>query len=297
MAEFCACTSGFGNTGRKKDLIKQSRGLFIVPLVANDGTRNGIAVGDTVDEAYVTAKINQADSSKRWYPIQDLKNVEDVRAESVFETFNDGTRAKTRQGNRTFTGSAIQQGSIFKGKLDTFGCSLIGIYYVDDCHDLVGAISDDEQTLYPVPIADGSLDIVLQKATDSATGRVQIGFDISALQNDSSLRVLKGLDFSQFSGLLDVNAAISNISTTGFTATMTLDYGSFQEPEKVRGLVAGDFDLYNETASAVVTISTVTETAPGVYAFTFASQTSGDDLTLSLDKDGFEMAEKDIEIP
>lgn len=293
----CACNSGLGNTGRKKDLLKQSRGIILVQLVADSGTRNGIAVDDDVDEEYVLELINNPDKSQRWYPIQDLKNVEDTRAESVFETFNDGTRAKTRQGNRSFIGSAINQGSIFLGKLDSFECQKMGVYFVDDCHNLVGSLSDDGTVLYPVAIQDGSFDATLMKANDTATGRVQITFDISVLENDASLRVLEGLDFSAYEGLLDLTATISGISTTGFTATIVLDYEAFQEPLRQKGLVVGNFSLYNDTDAAPVVITSVTETSQSVYVFVMPAQTSGDILTLSLSKEGFEMPSVTINIP
>jgi hypothetical protein len=174
---------------------------------------------------------------------------------------------------------------------------MVGAYFVDDCGNLVGSLSDDEQTLYPVAIAEGSFDVMLVKANDSATGRVQISFDISALESDATLRELGGLDFSDYTGLLDVNAVISGISTTAFTATLTLDYGKFQDPIPARGFVLADFDVYNVTDAASVTPSSVVESSAGVYVFTIPAQTSTDDLTLNLDKDGFEMAETEFSIP
>lgn len=297
MAEFCECSVGYGNTGRKKDGLKKLIGLFLVQLYADDGTRNAIGIGDTVDDAYVVAKINNADASKRWFPIQDIKNVTDERAESAFETFNDGTRAKVRPGARSFLGSVINQGPVFLGKLEKFSCSKFGFFGIDDCHSLIGSISSDGQSLYPVAIQDGSWDVMLMKGNDSAVGRVQIGFDISVLEKDASLRQLEGLDFAQYSGLLDVNATISAPTTTSFTATLTLDFGAFGEAIKAKGFIASDFDLYNETDMASVVITSVTETADGVYAFVIPAQTSADVLSLTLDKDGYEMATATVTIP
>lgn len=296
MAEFCNCALGYGNTGRKNDALKKLIGIIPVYKYANDGTRNGIGIADTVNDAYVTALINQADYSKRWFPIQDVKNVDDVRAETAFETFNDGTKARVRQGARTFTGQIINQGPIFLGKLQAFQCAPIGFYGVDDCHNLIGSVSSDGQTLYPIGIQDGSWDAMLAKGTDSTIGRVQIMFDVAYLEQDSSLRQLEGLDFAQYTGLLDVLTTISNISTTGFTATLTLAYGAFQEPIPATGYVAADFDLFNVTDNASVTITSVAETADGVYAFVMPAQTVADVLRFTLDKDGYEMDATSITI-
>ena len=54
-----------------------------------------------------------------------------------------------------------------------------------------------------------------------------------------------------------------------------------------KGAVLADFDLYNDTATASVVITSVTESPDGTYTFVIPAQTSADSMTLNLQKDGF----------
>jgi len=92
-------------------------------------------------------------------------------------------------------------------------------------------------------------------------------------------------------GLLDIKSSYANISTTGFDVTLTVDgYGTKLTPQLVKGLVAGDFALFNVTDSLSVTILTATESPDGTYAITFAAQTSADVLRLTPSKDGYDFS-------
>jgi hypothetical protein len=90
------------------------------------------------------------------------------------------------------------------------------------------------------------------------------------------------VDFGTLEGLIDANIALSSITTTGFVATITTDYGTALTDGKVKGQLSADFSLYNDTDSASIPITTVTETADGVYTFVMPAQTASDDFTVSL---------------
>jgi hypothetical protein len=97
------------------------------------------------------------------------------------------------------------------------------------------------------------------------------------------------IDLFDLRGLLDVYGTTPTaISTTGFTITLETFFGSMKDKVEVVGLLLADFILYNVTDSLPVTILTTTENPDGTYAFTFAAQTSGDVLKLSVDKNGFD---------
>ena len=80
MAEdSCACGTVEVNTGEVQCFRKfrKTVGLIVVPLIANDGSVNSIDLSTTID---LTAKVQHTDSSKRFYPILDLKDVETPQA-------------------------------------------------------------------------------------------------------------------------------------------------------------------------------------------------------------------------
>ena len=69
----------------------------MVPLKANDGTLNGIDLSAPVPTW--STLINEADSSKRWFPLPQFENVELPKADSQFEEANSGKMAFTSREN------------------------------------------------------------------------------------------------------------------------------------------------------------------------------------------------------
>jgi len=106
------------------------------------------------------------------------------------------------------------------------------------------------------------------------------------------------IDVKDLQGLQDVTAAAAtSIAVTGFVTSLTGSYGTAVNPNTIKGLLAADFTLYNETTTSSVAITTVTETPDGTYTFVFGAETSADVLTLALVKDGFEMTDLSITLP
>lgn len=302
MANICNCSLTLSNTGvpGKQSLSSVTKKLIFVKLFADDGTRNSIASTDTLDAAYFTGKVNEADASKRWYPTPEIKNVTDERADPTTETFTDNTTAITIEGARTFLGVMLSMGPVFLSKLGAIACNKVGVYYIDNCGKISGSLSADGTKLYPVAIAEGSFDARLVKTSDAAIAKVQVGFTVSSIEKDASLRLAEpesDVNLLQLDGLLDVNAAISGESTTGFVAALTLDYGAFGDPIKAKGWVLADFALYNETAASSIVITSVTESPDGTYTFVIPAQTPADVLTLTSSKDGFELAAATVTVP
>jgi len=96
--------SGLGNTGFYKNCdinFKLLRGIFLLNTYAEDGTENKIAAGTEINEAYLTARLNDTDKTKRWYPLMDLEQIAGERAETEFFTNDSGAREKIRQAVRS----------------------------------------------------------------------------------------------------------------------------------------------------------------------------------------------------
>lgn len=281
----CLCDYSLSNTGTpsKQGLAAVTKKLIFVRLVTDEGVRNYIENGDNINEAYVLGLTRNQDPSARWYPTPEIKNIEDVRAESVFESFGDGTNAKVRDGARSFTGVMINMGPVFLSKLQGFACERMGVYFVDACGKLVGSVSSDGTKLYPVAIADGSFDATLVKATDAAVNKVMVKFDISQLERDENLRIVETADdvnMLEVEGMIDVIGTPVSTGQTSMVFSLALQYGPFGNPIKAQGFVSGDFSLYNETDDATVAISAATESPAGTYTLTYASQTIADVITV-----------------
>jgi hypothetical protein len=85
MATVCNCEVGLSNTGLPNcaPIADVTKRIILVPIFANDGTRNEYEVATTTfNQVFFDGKINEADASKRWFPLPDIENIEDVFAHS-----------------------------------------------------------------------------------------------------------------------------------------------------------------------------------------------------------------------
>lgn len=310
---FCPCSGGGKqNTGvnAKSIVPKVAKKMFFVPMLANDGTRNEIANTDTIDAAYLTAKLNASDSSKRWYPTGTWVNVDRPTPDDITESFNDGSSSITGQNPKTFTGFLLNTPYSYIQVLENLACDRIGVYFIDACGSPVGEKDSTGTKLYPVEINRSSLSFKPVEATDTTTFKLQLTFEIKQSVKDQRMAMVKesalgDADFLGAEGLLDVDASDATaITTTGFTTSLSVDCGGFIESTAVEGFVLADFDLYNVTQDAAIVITSVTESPAGTYVFVIPAQTSADVLRLTsatsgdaFVKEGFEIVALDITIP
>jgi hypothetical protein len=94
----------------------------MVPLKDSLGVANAIDL--TASVPVWSTLINQADSSKRWFPLPQFENVELPKADSLFEEANSGKMAFLRQGKRSFSGELWSEDSTptLLGKLQLNRC-------------------------------------------------------------------------------------------------------------------------------------------------------------------------------
>ena len=291
MALGCNCNSGLSNTGRPNCVPLQSvtSKLIMVPLKANDGSLNYIDLSlplPTWDDL-----INEADASKRWFPLPNFENVELPKADSQFEEANSGRMVFLRQGKRSFSGELWAEDSTptLLGKMQNNRCVDFGVYIVDVNGNLVGSKHDGG--LYPIPVDNPSFNPTFVFATDSTTQKIMVTFDFDRLFDESTMYMITpleaGINFNDLTGLVDVNFNDMGLSSTSYDAALVLDYGTALNPIQFVGAVAADFELFNSTTSSVVSISVV-EAPAATYTFTFVAQTAGDTMILSVVKDGFD---------
>lgn len=311
MATVCDCNATLGNVGLPNcvNIPNVTYKLIITPTYDSTGARNKITTTDTLDQTYFDDRLNAGrsgatltDANQRWFPIGAFKNVEDTRGEDVTESFNDGDIAFIQEGTRTFTGVIIDKPSpTLLGKMKSWRCSNISAYIVDIDGNLYGN-GEDADTLYPIRINSESWSPKFMKTADATVAKIQVDFSYSKDEADEDIKMIMAdettPDVRDLSGLQDVTAVISSITTTGFTATLTGSYGSAVTANKIKGLVLADFDLNEITPTpGSITITSVTESSDGVYDFVIPAETSGDALELDLQKNGFEMTTAAVAIP
>jgi hypothetical protein len=263
----------------------------MVPLIANDGTKNSIPLNTPLP--VWSTLTNNADASKRWFPLPQFENVELPKAETKFEEANSGRMVFLRQGKRSFAGELWAEDSTptFLGKLQNNRCVDFGVYIIDVNGNLIG--SKQNGALYPIPVDNPSFDPKFMFATDSTTQKIMVAFDFDRLFDESTMYMITaseaGVDFNTLNGMLDVN--LTNISSTATTRVFSaaLDYGTALNPIKFTGGVAADFSLYNNTAGAIVPITSIVENAgiAGQYTLTAGAFVVGNSYTIKVIRTGY----------
>jgi hypothetical protein len=275
MSDSCLCGQGMNNTGLATCLpaFKKTTGLFLVPLFANDGTRNSIDMSTAIN---LTAKIQNTDKSKRFYPIQDLKDVELPVADAKFKTYKDGAKRKLADGIRSFKATMPETSSVLIGKLQGVSCSKFGVYLIDIDGQLRGI--KDGTKLYPVEI--GGFNAIFKDATDDEVHEGMIEFDFDILLKISKFWILSSTDLNvnpnEVSGLIDANLTVGTITSTGVSISVNSDFGSgvaTTMTAPIVGLTSTNWSLTRTDTNADVPLSSVTEGADGVYALVYSAIT------------------------
>ena len=275
MSDSCLCGEGMNNTGLATCLpaFKKTTGLFLVPLFANDGTRNSIDMSTTIN---LTTKIQNADKSKRFYPIQDLKDVELPVADAKFKTYKDGAKRKLADGIRSFKATMPETSSVLIGKLQGVSCSKFGVFLIDIDGQLRGL--KEGSKLYPVEI--GGFNAIFKDATDDEVNEGMIEFDFDILLKISKFWILSSTDLNvnpnEVNGLLDANLTVGAISSTDVSISVNSDYGSGKATvmtAPIVGLVAANWSLTRTDTNANVPLTSVTETTDGVYTLVYTAIT------------------------
>jgi len=290
----CNCDITLSNTGTPSCVPIMGVGVkpVLVPLVADDGTENVLTISSyTGTQVEWDTRTENLDRSKRYYPLPEFKNVEDIKGDTIFESFNDTSNLFVQEGTRTYTGILPNQAPTLLDNLKAIKCTKFGMFIIDDQGNLIGNISSDGLSLKPIPVDNNTWNPILIKSTDTTVQKIQLSFEFSRLTKDEDLRMIKSsgseIALLGLEGLVDLEAAFNTIVATGANAVISYDRG---EAAKIAFTGAeADLTLYNETTLASVALSSATETPPGTYALVFVAQTAGDIMQLSVIKDGFEL--------
>jgi hypothetical protein len=281
---------GLSNTGRPNCVPIQSvtSKMIMVPLKDSTGADNYIDL--TTALPTWSTLINEADASKRWFPLPVFENVDLPKADSTFDEANSGRMVFIRQGKRSFAGELWAEDSspTLLGKLQNNRCVDFGVYLIDVNGNLVG--SKVGEGLYPIPVDNPSFDPKLMFATDTTVQKIMVSFDFDRLFDESTMYMITpteaGVNFNTLEGLIDVNVTNAVKTSTTLTFDSVLDYGTALNPIKFIGAVSADFDLQNLTTGLAVTVTAV-ENTDGNYTLTYTAPTTGNSMELSIAKTGF----------
>lgn len=282
--EECGNCLGAPNTGVAEcaTVIKKQVGLFMVRTIANDGTANTIDLTGSglIDlETY----LNNADPSKRWYPVMDLKDVTMEKSATKYKTYSDDSKDKTSDGIYSFTGTlGFGVPPALVGNMEKAGCGDWSYFGVTIDNSVFGEMIGTD--LYPIQIK--AFDPSGVFATDNNNSEMMIAFDLDNEFQYGRLRQMSSANFTYLptlaKGLKNANITYTSAGLTSSVVSISNDFGSGYYTQNVHGLVIADFLLENVTTGLPVTINLVTEQDNVDYTLTYATQASSDVLKLSM---------------
>lgn len=291
----CLCGTGLGNLGLSSCVVNRNvtNKLFFVPVYDSTGVKNKLDLTGTINEATIIALINQSDASKRWYLSPVFENVVKATADTTFEEAPSQRKKRLKTGKKSFSAEHWDVAPQLEGKYNEYLCGGWGVIELDIDGNIIGKKVGTD--LYPIPVDGDSFDVKYVDPTDAATSKLMVSFDYNRLMKSEELWLISadelGADLNDQDGLKDVELEFVSKTSTQVVVNATLSYGTAVQLLKVKGLLAADFALYNNTLSASHTIATVTEGTganEGQYTITYTAITgSVDNLTLSMAKDGY----------
>lgn len=309
---FCSCEDGIINFGQPVcvDSFDRVARIVFVNYLDNDGVVNSIKDSDftlgVLNPAYFAGKLNNTDKSQRWYLTETINMVEPVREDNVTQDI-DGILYNVSQGVKTFTGQF--NGGVaspkYAGVLKSIGCQQMGYFYFDVQGNIVGSYNDVTGELDPIKIQRNTLQVKYIEPTKTTVQGIQIKFMIGELELDEDLSYVPSseitADLEALRSMVNVTiSAPTGISTTGFTFTLTYDYGSAFTKLPLTGAVMADFTLAEVTptpGSIVITSVTESATIPGTYVLVQPAATSADTQRFDFTKTGFEAEAVTVTIP
>ena len=241
----CVCAGTMNNTGypnAKPFGVVKGKGFM--PLVADDGTRNGIDASSLTLEADIFAAVNNIDPSKRLYLFTNIQNASAPEADPNYATSDLNERYKTSEWGVT---------EQFFDKVQS-QCVSCGEYEIDVCGNLKG--QKEGTMLYPRPVNKSSYNAKFQGTTAATQSMVSFNYDYEYTTNDGNQWQI--------------------------AVVASFDYGYANAVTPWQGALLADFSSANITTPAVISIASVTATGTaGTYTVVIPAQIASDNCTLS----------------
>ena len=307
----CKCDTGIVNSGIPSCVSGFERivKLFFVYQITSDGSSNAVPCSQTIDETFLTQKLNESDPSKRWYPTDKINSVEEVRNTPTTETI-DNIDLNVTQGTRTFQGVFIGKASSspqYLKFLKSTECPKVMYFGVDKNGTLVGIETEvgGEAALNGIAIQEKSIYSLPIPATATTIAKNQLNFIVDELVLDEEIGYISAdeitADLLNANGLLDVTL-VQNTGTSPTSTSVVVDgslvYGSVCKKLTYNGATTpANWLVNNITTPAVITVTTVTENPNGTYTLEFAAQAASDEITVKVANNGFASNVLTIQLP
>ena len=305
----CQCAGSPLNPGQPGCMPVVGRDKFPIymPYTDGDGNLNGVPAGTVLDEAYLVAKLNETDKTKRWFVFPEMFTVETPASENETEDIDSVPVP---------TGEEIKQPATFQHINEEANPALLAAYQSLKCLDLgvifgtykgqLNGMNDGSGNLVGIHIKGGTLSAQYMGPAKGTVQKVLVSYLVDDLENDANRDFIDAADIAYpvkewFTNQPLEIIPLESSATTGF-AQFRLDslYGQVNFKSPIEGIVTADVspdlgvtsgEVYNVTQDTNQD-GTLSEDSlnPGFYTFTYSAPiTLGDVIKVDIFKSGYFM--------
>jgi hypothetical protein len=280
-------------------MVGRDKYIVLFDYIDSDGNYNGVTKGTVMNLAWITAKLNHVDPTKRWTIFPEIFALEAPAPESEVETID---------GIDMPTGEEIKQKASFqhvkeaanpalKASYDSYKCRDLGMLTITYKGQLAG-MNDGQGNLIGVHLQEGSLTAQYMQPTKGSVQKMMVTFYVDELENDADRDFIAAEQITypakKWFDLQPLQLMPLEVTNSGQdTIVMTVDmlYGGVDRKKKYTGLVSNDFSydkgvtdatVYNVTqgSSESVTVAETggTGSGSGEYTLTLGSATDPNDV-------------------
>jgi hypothetical protein len=283
----CTCESGVNGFGFIDCFGKPSRVVGLGFQSLKSGSADNYLQAPVSQSVWEGSLWNKT-ASLRISVLNNVKEYTSERADAVTETI-DEIALYLKDGQKMISFTVLGAPYKLKEYVDGLRCGNYGFYGIGEGNQLLGRrrVSFDEMGL--IPIQKGTITSKIVDATNTTFSKMMVTFMIDERYDDSEFvymppsEITADLEFTN--AMIQANAAAAVVDATSIQINLTWAASGLVSVASVEALenfdTASFFDLYNNTTSSAVTISSILETNPGIYLLGFSAQTALDDLTLS----------------
>jgi hypothetical protein len=305
----CRCAGQPLNPGQAGCIPMVGRDKFIVlfDYIDSDGNYNGVPSGTVLNQAWITAKLNHADPTKRWYIFPEIFALEAASSENETEEIDGIPFPTGEEIKQPFNFSHVKEEATpsLKAVYDSLKCRDLGMLTITISAQLAGMNNNGD--LIGVHLQQGTLSAQYKQPVKGEVQKMMVSAVVDELENDANRDYIPAASIAysakKWFALQPLEIVFTEVSQSGqdeIVFKLNHMYGSLFDKTPITGIVTNDFSpdlgvtdgrVYNVTDAANVVCTVVEDSiTEGQYTMTLtAPQTVGDEIEIKIFKEGYAM--------
>jgi len=287
--------------------VRRDKFPIFMHYKASDATLNGIPAGTVINKAFVEAKLNHIDETKRWWVFPQFENL--VSPPPTAETEEIGGKpiptGEELKAPITWDHFGGEANPALKACYDSIKCEELGVIFVTFSGQLNG-MNDGDGNLVSIKLQQGTLSAQYSPPVKGTVQKIMCSMMIDELENDANRDYIDTAQIAypakNWFALQPIEVIASSSANAG---GLTIDvyfhslYGGVGKKKPVVGVATSWLSVdggvtpgkvYNETDAAAITATVAAGAEDGEAVITMApGQTIGDVIRIELFKTGYHM--------